>query len=632
MMHKLSCARPAFAVLGLAACCTAGAASPQLVAASLVDLSLEQLSNIVVSSVSRRDEPLSQAASSIYVITADDIRRSGAASIPEALRAAPNLAIAQVDANQYAISARGFNTTSANRMLVLIDGRTVYTPLFSGTFWDAQDVMLEDVERIEVISGPGATLWGANAVNGVINVITRSAAATQRGLLSAGAGSAQGGAAMRYGGEAGGGHYRVYGKTMRREHSYMTTGAAFNDGGDVTQVGFRSDWGKPGDGFTLQGDFYEGGNATAPQGRELSGANLLARWSKNLGEGESFRVQAYYDRTSRNHPGVFKEDLDTFDLELQHSLRRLGRHRIQWGLGLRHHRDEVGNSAVLAFLPAQRSLNRNSLFVQDEIGLTGELDLTLGAKFETNSYTGREFLPSARIGWRPAAGQLLWAAASRAVRAPSRLDRELFAPGSAPFAQLNGGPDFQSEVSRVYELGYRYQPAGAFSFSATAFYHQHESLRTVITAVPGPMITNDADGHTRGLEAWANWRVRDWWRLSGGFTRLNQAISLRPGVTDASPGSLGNDPSGWWKLRASFDLGSSHELDVMVRHYNSLPLPSVPAYTAVDARLGWRVSRDAELSVLLQNLTDRRHAEFGAAATRAEFPRSLYVNLRLALR
>ena len=272
---------------------------------------------------------------------------------------------------------------------------------------------------------------------------------------------------------------------------------------------------------------------------------------------------------------------------------------LQWGVGLRHHRDDVGNSAALAFLPAQRTLNRNHLFVQDEIALSPDLDLTLGAKIETNSYTGREFLPNARIGWRFAPGRFAWASASRAVRAPARIDREFFAPGSPPFTVLAGGPDFQSEVSKVYELGYRAQPSAVVSYSITGFYHQHQSQRTLVAAVPGPMLTNDASGHTRGIEAWGSWRVRPWWRLSGGFTRLHRSIKIRPEVVDLAPGSLGNDPSGWYKLRASFDLGASHELDVMLRHHGELPLPNVPAYTALDARLGWKVDRDAQLALVL---------------------------------
>jgi iron complex outermembrane receptor protein len=617
------------ALLAATAIAATGQASK---AASLADLTLEQLSGIVVSSVSGREESLARAAASIYVISADEIRRSGATSLPQALRLAPNLGVAQVDANQYAISARGFNSTTANKLLVLIDGRTIYTPLFSGTFWDVQDVMLDDVERIEVISGPGAALWGANAVNGVINVITRPASATQGGLATGALGSNQKDAAARYGGAIAGGHFRVYGKTLRRDASVTSTGAAFRDDGDMTQVGFRADWGRGADGFTLQGDAYRADFDMAPQRREASGANLLARWRRDLGDNGALMMQGYIDYTARHHPTIFREHLQTYDFELQHQPRASGAHKLIWGLGARHYRDDVENSPGLAFLPPQRSLRRGHVFAQDEIALRPDLDLTVGAKIEGNSYTGAEFLPSVRLGWRPSATALLWGAASRAVRAPSRIDREFFSPQTPPFVVLAGGPDFRSEVSNVYELGYRAQATPDFSYSVTAFYHRHDHLRTLTASPAGPVLSNESEGHTQGVEGWANWRVRDWLRLSGGATSMRQHLRTKPGAVDLlAPGSNGNDPSGWYKLRASIDLSPRHELDLMLRHYASLPAPSVPAYTALDARLAWRAAPNTELSLLVQNLTDRRHPEWGAVATRAEMERAVLLRLRLGI-
>jgi len=617
-------ARSAWAAAALLA--FAGAASASMsfqTARSLVDLSLEQLSSIVVTSVSRRDEPLSRAAASIYVITAEDIRRSGASSLPQALRLAPNLQVARADTSQYAISARGFNSTLANKLLVLIDGRTVYTPLFSGTFWEVQDVMLEDVDRIEVISGPGATLWGANAVNGVINVITRPAADTQGTLASARAGTAGRDAAARHGGALGGGHYRVYAKALQRDATALASGVSNNDQADQVRLGFRADWGRPGDGVTFQGDAYGGeSNQVAAPARETAGLNLLARLTRDLGSGASLRAQAYYDRTYRNHPGVFKEHLDTLDFELQHGLSPAGRHRLLWGLGWRHHRDDVGNSAAVAFLPAERTLDQSHFFAQDEIALQPDLDLTLGAKLETNSYTGTEFLPSARLGWRLSPGHFVWTALSRAVRAPSRIDREFFSPAVA------GGPDFRSEVSRVLELGYRAQPARSVSLSLTGFYHDYEHLRTLSPAPGGAVVANDLEGRTSGFEGWAGWRPADWWRLSGGFARLHQSLSLRPGATDLQqPASIGSDPDSWWKLRAQFDLGPAHELDVLVRHYDGLANRNVPAYTAVDLRLGWTPRRDVELSLGLENVLDPRHVEWGPGA---EFEREAFLRVRVS--
>jgi iron complex outermembrane recepter protein len=592
-------------------------------APSLLDLSLEQLSSITVSTVSGRDEPLASAAASIYVVTAEDIRRSGASSLPEALRLAPNLHVARADANQYAITARGFNDVLANRLLVLIDGRTVYTPLFSGTFWEAQDVLLEDVQRIEVISGPGAALWGANAVNGVINVITRPAADTQHGLISIGAGNELRDVGMRYGGSAAGGFYRVYAKAVGRDDTRLIGGGSNNDAAKHAQAGFRGDWG----GVTLQGDAYEADLSQVPSPRYIAGANLLGRWTRSLDNGGSLRLQGYFDTTARHHPGTFKEHLDTYDIDVQHALKARGRHRLLWGLGSRHQRDRVQNYPSLAFLPASRNLNRHQAFVQDEIALRQDLDFTVGAKLEHNSYTGAEFLPSVRLSWRPARAELVWSALSRTVRAPSRIDREFFAPASPPFA-IAGGPDFQSEIANVFELGYRGQPTRVLSVAATGFVHQHERLRTLSPQPGGAVVANDLEGRTRGIEAWGTYHLAGWSRISAGVARLEHDLTLVPGATNTAASPAARDPDGWWKLRAAFDVGPKGELDLMLRRYEALPGGVVPAYTAFDVRLGWRILRDLEAALLLQNLTDRRHVEWSPGA---ELERSAYLKLRLSL-
>lgn len=607
----------------------AAAAGMTLAARELADLSLEQLANIVVSSVSRRDEPLVRAPTSIYVITGSDIRRSGATSLPEALRLAPNLQVARVDSSQYAITARGFNSTTANKLLVLIDGRSVYTPLFGGTFWDAQDVLLEDIERIEVISGPGATLWGANAVNGVINVITKPSYATQGTMAAAGFGNNDRQLALRYGGSLEEGHYRVYAKATRRDPTSLPGGAPALDQADHAQLGFRADWARPRHGFTLQGDAYGGEIDMAPQARELNGLNLLGRWTRDLGEGSMVRVQGYYDRSFRHHPGTFKEHLDTYDVELQHGLRPYGRHRLLWGAGMRHHDDRIENSPSLAFMPAERTLTNAHVFVQDEIALNPRLELTLGAKLERNSYTGVEFLPNARLAWHATPKHLLWTALSRAVRAPARLDRDFFSPGSPPFTVVAGGPQFRSEVSRVFELGYRAQTSAELSFSVTAFHHEHENLRTLAPSPAGPVFANDLEGHTSGIEAWGSWRGADWWRIDAGIVRLEQSLSVRPGATNLlAPSSIGADPEGWGKLRAAFDLGSARELDVMLRHYGALESRNVPSYTALDARLGWHPRRNVAVSLLLQNLLDEGHAEWSPGS---ELEPAAFLKLRLDL-
>lgn len=598
-------------------------------AAQLADLSLEQLGDIVVTSVSRRPEALADAPASVFVISAEDIRRSGATSLPEALRLAPNLDVARADTNQYAISARGFNNVLANKLLVLIDGRTVYTPLFSGVFWEAQDVLLEDVERIEVISGPGATLWGVNAVHGVINVITRPAGDTQGTLAVAGAGSRERGAAVRHGGKlASGGHYRVYAKLSDRDRSELADSTDMPDASEHVQAGFRADWGGAAQGFILQGDAYSGDLEMRPAGRDITGLNLLARWSRRLASGGSLRVQGYYDRTRRDHPGTLAERLDTFDVEAQHALAPAGRHRLIWGGGYRHARDRIGNSAALAFLPADRDLSWANVFIQDQLALRDDLDLILGAKAESNVYTGGEFLPSARLSWRLPAGQSLWGAASRAVRAPSRIDREFFLPGSPPFT-IAGGPDFKSEIAEVYELGYRAQPLPALSYSLTLFHHDYDRLRSLEPAPGGAVLANNIVGSLTGAEGWGSYRVTDAWRLSGGWVLLDQRLALAPGSAAINgTATLGNDPEYWWKLRSSFDLSPRHELDVMLRHYGARPDPRVPAYTAVDARFGWRAAPGLELSVLLQNLFDPEHPEWGAEPARAEFDRAVFFKVR----
>ena len=597
---------------------------------ALVDLTLEQLGNIEVTSVSKHAEPLSDAAASIFVITGDDIRRAGVRTLPEALRLAPNLQVARVNTGAYAISARGFNNAIGNKLLVLIDGRTVYTPLFSGVFWDQQDVMLEDVERIEVISGPGAALWGVNAVNGVINVITRPAQDTQGALVALGAGNLDHGAALRYGGKIGSdGHYRIYGKSTELQNSTRANGASVNDGKRFGQAGFRADWRRARDSYTFQGDAYSGKTehllfpplVIPPV--TVSGANLLARWTHQLRDGSEFRAQAYADHTDRDDPLFYRPRSDIFDLELQHGFSR-GAHRILWGGGYRHASDDVGaGMAFSRFIPENSRLDWINLFVQDEYRLAANLELTAGVKLERNDYTGWERLPSLRLAWKPDSRKLVWGAVSRAVRAPSRFDRDVYFPPAGPPFLLAGGPNFQSEIANVFELGYRAQPLAALSYSLTAFRHEWRRLRGA-TRPPVPLfLDNSISGLVNGVETWAAVQPLSGWRLSGGYTSLHEKLTSGPG----NNAELANDPDQWWTLRSSHSFAGRHELDLMVRRVGSLRLQAVPAYTAVDARWGWRLSREAELSLTLQNLLDREHAEFGAAAGRSEFGRSFFVKL-----
>jgi iron complex outermembrane receptor protein len=603
------------------------AAQPMSVAANLADLSLEQLGNIVVLSVSRREESLAEAPASIYVITSDEIRRAGVTSIPEALRLAPNLIVARADANQYAISARGFNNVLANKLLVMIDGRTVYTPLFSGVFWEAQDVVLEDIERIEVVSGPGATLWGANAVNGVINIITRSADKTRGLLVSGGAGNTQAGAAMRYGGALpGGGSYRVYAKYFDFDHTSVEGGGAIGDASKRGQVGFRADWNGPVDTFTVQGDAYRGEIDQNPGERKINGANLVGRWTRKLADGAIARVQAYWDYTHREHPQQFEEHLDTFDIEGQYGFT-LGAHEILVGGGFRQAHDRVVNSASQAFLPPDKRLRWSNVFVQDRIELAPTVDLTLGAKVEHNDYTGAEFLPSIRLSWQPTPAHMLWTAASRAVRAPSRIDRDVNFPGTPPFF-LVGNDTFDSEISNVYEVGYRAQPTPSLSYNVTVFHHDYSRLRSLHAQPGGLVFANAIEGHTTGIEAWGIWRVLPAWRLSAGVMALRERLSVEAGSTDTGLTQLGNDPAVQWQVRSTLDLAYNQEVDVAVRRVGALPDPTVPSYTALDARWAWRATPGLEVSVVGQNLADPRHVEWG---NRGEIPRSVFVHVRWSL-
>jgi iron complex outermembrane recepter protein len=618
--------------LSIALLCVSIAASAQSSQGrDLADLSLEELANLEVTSVSRHAERLADAPASLYVITGEEIRRSGVTSLPEALRLAPNLEVARIDARQYAISARGFNNSVGNKLLVLIDGRTVYTPLFSGVFWDAQDVLLEDIERIEVISGPGATLWGANAVNGVINIITRRAGSTEGTLAEAGAGNRERGVWARHGfslGDNGAG--RVYGKFFERKNSVHATGAGVRDQWNDGQAGFRADWGNLSNGFTLQGDAYRG-SIEQMNGADIdtAGGNLLARLTRRLQGANRLQVQAYVDNTERDIPGTFAERLNTIDLDAQHAFQLASKHFVTWGGGQRRARDNVDNTAALAFIPNSATLKWTNVFVQDEIELRRALHFTLGGKYESNPYTGWEFLPSARLAFKPDQSQLWWTALSRAVRAPSRLDRELFVPGQPPFL-LAGGPDFRSEIAKVFELGYRGQPSGRLSYSLTGFYSSYDHLRTV---EPGPggvlVLGNKMEGTVKGIEGWANLQMTDRWRLSAGAVLMNEDLRLKPDSGDTTGVSAaGNDPKTQFNLRSSLDVSGDQQFDVMARHVGDLPNPQVPAYTAVDARYAWRMRRDFEWSVTAQNIFDPGHPEFGAPNTRSEIARGVFLRLK----
>jgi iron complex outermembrane recepter protein len=601
------------------------------------DLQLEDLANIKVTSVSRRPELLSDAPSAVFVITGEDIRRAGALTLPEALRLAPNLQMARVDARNYAVTARGFNNPFENKLLVLIDGRVVYSPLFSGVYWDAQDVVLEDVDRIEVISGPGGTMWGANAVNGVINVITKRADQTQ-GTMAALAGSRdEANGTVRYGGLGAGGSYRMYAKSAQQDDLRRVNGSSDSFGLRRHQAGFRADWGSALEQTTLQGDAYHGDlHQAGTRDIVTGGANLLGRMTRQTAGGSEWSVQAYWDYTERNQPNAFIEHLNTLDLQLQQSMQA-GVQTLMWGAGYREAFDRVGIAGQsFAFLPGSLHMSWANIFVQDEVALRDDLRLTVGLKAERNSYTGAELLPTLRLAWKAAPDRMVWAAVSRAVRAPSRIDRDFYSPVSPPLVNgvphytIGGGPEFQSETARDAELGYRAQASATLSYSATLFASHYDGLRTGQVDKDGVVrFHNGGYGLTRGLEAWATWQPLSNWRLSAGGVAQRIATGYAPGVVDilSKSGLATSDPSNHWMLRSSLDLAPGHELDLTVQHSGALATPYVPSYTTLDARYGWRIGHNLDLSLIGENLLGHAHGEYGSATTRDEFGRRFALKL-----
>jgi iron complex outermembrane receptor protein len=625
--------RPLGRSLAAIAALASSAAAAQVVSANnLADLSLEQLSTIEVTSVSGRAESLHDAAASIFVITGEDIRRSAATSLPEALRLAPNLQVAQSSAGNYAISARGFNNEIANKLLVLIDGRSVYSSLFSGVFWDANDVMLEDVERIEVISGPGGTLWGANAVNGIINVIMRSAEDSHGVLLSTTRSSRGGREAARWGAAIGeSGHARVYALVTDRRATRLESGEDRPDGSRHTQLGARADWERGADQLTLQGDVYQGGKDPANNlAAKLHGGNLLARWSSRFRDGSPYKLQAYYDNASRHDALVLRNKASSVDLQFSHEPQMPAGHALLWGAGYRRGSDDNEPSPLVLFQPNERRLTWANVFAQDQIRFGERWRVTLGAKAERNSYTGLEFLPNVRLSYDHSPTNLTWASLSRTVRAPSRIDREFYFPGAAPFL-IAGGANFQSEVANVAEIGHRGQLNPDFTYSVTAYRQAYKGLRAGIPGVFPAVVSNQIDGTSTGVEAWAQWQPRRDWRLSAGLFTLRKRLAFSSGFSDAtSIPNLGNDPRHQWQLRSSLDVGARNQLDVIVRHVGALPTPAVPAYTAVDMHWDWRVTPSFSVGLLAQNLFDRRHVEFNEAAGASQIERRVF--LRLAWR
>ncbi len=640
---------------------------------ALKQMSLEQLMNVEVTSVTKEPQKLLQAPAAIQVITSEDIRRSGATTLPEALRLADNLEVAQINAHDWAISARGFNTNLADKLLVLIDGRAVYTPLYGGVLWSVQDYPLADIDRIEVISGPGGTLWGANAVNGVINIITKSAHDTQ-GLLAqtASGNELQEQSILRYGGElAPDVYWRVYGKYTDFGDEVTSTRADAGDAWHVARTGFRMDaGGSQPDQFTLQGDLYDGTDGTGAAGGEaLSGGNVLGRWNRALSGGSSVMLQAYYDHTFLGQPypadpaalpyysgfpaSDLTDELDTSDVQFQYHFGWGARQQIVWGLEYRATHEVDQDLNIIRFLPPVLNQNLYSGFLQDEIQLAREVFLTAGSKLEHNDYTGYEVEPNIRLQWNLAPTQLLWAAISRAVRTPSRYDRNLEVPtglqdAPSPFefptAYLTGSSDFVSETLIAYEVGYRAALGPRLTGSLSAFYNDYNDLRstsatptTFFYPYPYPIyFQNNLEGETHGLELTLSYQVLDWWRLHAGYDLLMEDIHVEPGEVDTTDATNETaDPKHQFSLRSSMDLPDHLTLDADLRWVDAFDINDgptdgplvgiVPAYFELGTRLGWHVTPQLELSVVGQNLLHPYHVEYGyPSATREEIARSVF--------
>ncbi len=594
--------------------------------------------DVEVTSVSRRSEKLTEAASAIQVITHEDIRRAGATSVPEALRLAPNLQVAQVNSSQWAISSRGFNNVLANKLLVLIDGRTVYTPLYAGVFWDAQDTLLEDLDRIEVISGPGGALWGANAVNGVINLITKNAADTQGAFAEAGIGSElRKYAALRYGGRVTQRlHYRVYAKTDERDSTLRLNGVDAGDEWHHHQSGFRADWEpQEADLVTLQADFSKA--RPNPDGAvpvKANARNVLARWSHASSAESDFKLQVYYDYTWRDFGNRFTEALDTWDFDGQHRFPLGPRHEIIWGLGLRAMNHRVANLPLFGFDPETRKLTLYSGFVQDEITLIQDrLRFTLGSKFEHNDFTGFEAQPSVRLAWTPVSNHTFWTAFSRGVRTPARIDQDFFVKLTPTLGLLSGSKDFESEELLASEFGWRVQPHETLSTSLSLFYNEYDHLRT---AEPGPppfglpiTIGNGVEGHTYGAEFALTWQCTEWWRLRGGYTRLKKTLKVKPTSRDRNMGTVeSDDPEHQVILQSSLNLPCHVLFDTTFRYMDDLPMPYVRSYVVVDLNMSWSPFESLQLSITGQNLLDRQHPEFAPSSpTPREIERSFFAKV-----
>lgn len=615
----------------------------------LKQLSLEQLGDVEVTTASKEPEEVWKTAAAIYVLTNEDIRRSGATSIPEVLRLVPGVQVSRIDNDHWAVGIRGFADQFSKSMLVMVDGRSLYTPLFAGVYWALQDgILLEDVERIEVIRGPGATIWGANAVTGVINIITKSAKQTHGALASTGGGNVdQGIGGFRYG--AGNGSnldYRMYGKGFSRGAGFHSDEQGF-DTWRMGQLGFRTDWDvRSNDHLTIQGDMYKGGvgeavgfgSFTPPQqiisdqAVAVSGGNLLARWRHDLREGSDIQLQAYYDRTYALAPH-YQETRNTFDVDFIHHLTLGTRQNFIWGLGARFSPSEfVQTIPTLDFVPHDIANNVYSGFVQDEIAIVpNKFSLTVGSKLEHNNYTGFEFQPSIRGLWSITPRQTFWAAVTRAVRTPSRIEEDfhLIDFGIANplvYVGIDGNRQLSSERLIGYEAGYRTLVTPKFYVDIAVFHNDYNDLislgAAVLTVDPTPTplhftirlpYVNGLRGSTDGFEVAPDWKPAAWWQMKATYSYLNLNLESKPGVVDGGgyvTQDEGSSPHNQVTFQSRFNLPKGFAFDQTYRYVSALPAQLVKSYSTADVHFAWRATRQVELSVAGENLFQPQHPEF----------------------
>ena len=621
---------------------------------TLKRMSIDDLASLEVSIVSGRPERLADTAAAVFVITAEDIRRSGATTLAEVLRMVPGLAVGRIDTSISAVSARGFQNQYANKLLVLIDGRSIYSPVFSGVFWDSQDIVLQDIERIEVVRGPGATTWGANAVNGVINILTKRAEDTRGTYVGAVAGDRQRQLVARQGGKLGeDGAYRLYAKLHRDDLLPTVSRIPIDDdswqGG---RAGFRSDWPTSDGGLLLEGEiFKEDAIAT-----DFRGHYLLGRWEQRRANGAVGTLQGYYYRLNSDTVGLSRQVEDSLDLEYRLSYSPLDRHTLSAGVGYRWIRSDIDPKEGNGVRDPVRTDQLFSAFLQDDIRLGDEqVFLTLGAKLEHNDYTGFEAQPSARLRWSPAEGQTLWAAVSRAVRTPSRgesditflqpvgaVDVPIF--GNIPLiARLVGNPAMVSEELFAYEAGLRWQLSPRLNIDLALFLHDYDQLRTIervgsptLILFPAPTLIqqvtaeNKLGGQTRGAEVTVDYQPFDWWRIQGAYAYLYMDLKPDSDSTDEASALIEKEsPANQLSLRSSMDLSDALEFDLWLRYVDDIPALAVKSYLTLDTRLGWRAGKRLDLSLVGRNLLDSprvEYREYGLAGTgTGEVEREVYL-------